>query len=125
MLTFKKKYFLIALFVFIVEVLIALYVKDRFIRPFFGDFLAVIFVYTLLKSFLKISVKSGAIITLIIAYVLEFAQYFQLIEILGLKHIKVLRIVLGSSFDWLDMLAYTLGVFFILGAEIWGQKRRG
>ena len=37
MITFNKNYFLSFAILFIVEVLIALYIDDRIIRPFVGD----------------------------------------------------------------------------------------
>jgi hypothetical protein len=42
MFTFKLKLFITFLLLFLVEVGIALWVDDAIIRPFFGDFLAVI-----------------------------------------------------------------------------------
>jgi uncharacterized membrane protein len=43
MFRFHKTYFLLAVLLFVIELLIALYLHDRFIRPHVGDFLVVIF----------------------------------------------------------------------------------
>jgi len=51
MLVFRKTYFVAALLLFAAEVCIALFFHDRFIRPYFGDFLVVILIYCFLKSF--------------------------------------------------------------------------
>ena len=56
MLRFHKGYFLAAVGLLLLEIFIALFVHDRFIRPYAGDFLATIFVYCLLGSFVRASV---------------------------------------------------------------------
>lgn len=54
-----------------------------------------------------------AITTLIIAFCIEFAQYFQLLNYLNLNQFKLLRIVFGTNFSIQDLMAYTLGVITI------------
>ena len=49
-LTFRPAYAFATLIIFLIEVLIALYVRDAFVRPFGGDILAVILVYTGLRA---------------------------------------------------------------------------
>jgi hypothetical protein len=109
----NNRYLSIALVLLAIEIFIAVYVKDRFIRPFFGDFLAVIFVYTLIRTFFSHSFKV-ALWSLGIAYFIETLQYFKFIEISGLIKYKILAVVIGNSFSWLDILAYTLGFIFIV-----------
>lgn len=110
------KYLIITLVLLTIEIFIAVFVHDQFIRPFFGDFLAVIFVYGGLCIFSQNSTKI-ATISLIIAYCIEILQYFKFIEITGLMKYKVLAILIGNSFSWFDILAYTLGFLFILVIE--------
>lgn len=54
-----------------------------------------------------------AITTLIIAFCIEFAQYFQLLNYLNLNQFKLLRVVFGTNFSIQDLMAYTLGVITI------------
>lgn len=103
------KAFLVFLLLFVVEVLIALYVDDDIIRPYGGDVLVVIMIYYFVKSFVKVPPLYLAIGVLLFAYAVEIGQYFRMVEILGVQDNKVMRIVLGSSFSWGDILAYTLG----------------
>jgi len=112
----NSKYILLTLLLLVIEITIAVFVHDQFIRPFFGDFLAVIFVYCGLRIFRQNILKT-ALISLSIAYFIEILQYFKFIEITGLIKYKVLAILIGNSFSWLDMLAYTLGFVFILLIE--------
>ena len=109
----NPKFIIISLVLFITETLIAIFVHDSFIRPFFGDFLAVILVYSSLRIFTSNILKT-ALWSLFIAFTIETLQYFKFIEITGLIKFKVLAIVIGNSFSWWDILAYTLGFFAIL-----------
>lgn len=54
-----------------------------------------------------------AITTLIIAFCIEFAQYFQILNYLNLNQFKLLRIVFGTNFSVQDLVAYTFGVIVI------------
>ena len=96
MFTFKAKPFIIFLALFLIEVVIAKFFHDKIIRPFLGDFLAVIALYFLLKSFLKFSVSTIALMSISIAYLLELLQYLHFIEFAGLEKYKILVIILGS-----------------------------
>lgn len=118
MLQFNKKYFLIATLIFVVEVLIALYIHDNIIRPYFGDILVVILIYCFIKAFLKTKVLSTALFVLLFAFTIEFLQYFQLVHLLGLEHNTFARIVIGTSFAWMDLLTYVMGVALVLLFEM-------
>lgn len=98
----------------IIEVLIALFVKDRFIRPYFGDFLVVIFLYCLLKGFINLSVVRAAALVLCFAYAVEWMQYLDVLGRLGWSSNKIAATILGNHFDWEDMLLYTLGICTVL-----------
>ena len=112
-LRFERYYFFRAVVLFIVLVLIALFVRDRFIRPIFGDFLVVIFIYYALASVLNMSKAWLALGVLLFAYAVEIGQYYNLVYHLGLKGNRFAEIVIGMGFTWTDMLAYTLGVIFV------------
>lgn len=117
---FNPRYFVYAILLFITEVLIALFVHDQFIRPYIGDFLVVILIYCFVKSFLNTPVVPTAIGVLFFAYTVELLQYFRIVEVLGLQHSRAARIIIGSAFEWRDMLAYTLGILAVVLIE----KRR-
>lgn len=110
MFLFNKRYFLIAVLLLMIEVLIALYVHDAIIRPYVGDFLAVILLYCFVKAFLNIPLLPAAIGVLLFAYILETLQYFHLVHHLGLQDSKLATTIIGSSFEWIDIIAYTAGI---------------
>ena len=117
MLTFNKNYFSLTIFILTIEILIALYIHDNFVRPYLGDVLVVILLYCLLKSFLKISVITAALIVLAFSFLVEFLQFLHLVDKLGLQKSTIARIVIGTSFSWVDMLMYAIGIGTVLIAE--------
>lgn len=127
MFTFKKNYFFLACILFLVELLIALFLNDRFIRPYAGDFLVVIFLYCFIRSFLKISVLQALIGVLIFSIFIEVLQLFPLLEFLGVKNTSILGVILGNTFEWKDILLYVAGCMVVLLVEKWrpGGKKLG
>jgi hypothetical protein len=117
MLTFNKNYFGLAVLIFIIEVLIALFVRDNIVRPYLGDVLVVILIYSFIRSFLNVPVFPLAIGVLLFAFTLEVLQYLNIVEKLGLEKSKIARTVIGTSFQWIDLLAYMAGFVVILVVE--------
>jgi len=109
----NKTYLIIFICIIITEIGIALFLKSGFIRHTFGDFLATILVFSFIKIFSRMSSLKVAITTLIIAFCIEFAQYFQLLNYLNLNQFKLLRVVFGTNFSIQDLVAYTFGVITI------------
>ncbi len=125
-MVFNLKYFLAATILFLMEVLIAIYVKDSIIRPYGGDILVVIFLYCLLKSFFNIPVKNAIFGVLVFAFVLEGFQYFNFIKWAGLENNQIAAAVLGSHFDWLDIFLYCVGaVIIVLVEQVRGKLKQG
>ena len=103
-------YFLLLL---LVEIAIALWIHDAFVRPFFGDFLATITLYMLIRGLTGTSTEHALFWSLLISYLIEGLQYVQFLSLINLHDHKLLRILLGSYFHWGDVLAYTLGAVVV------------
>ena len=105
---FELKSFIIFCIISLVEVLIARFINDSIIRPYVGDILVIILIYYFIKAFIE--TKSIYIVasTVFFAYLVEIGQYFHIADILGVEN-KILRIVIGASFSWGDILCYTIG----------------
>ncbi|HKX30403.1 MAG TPA: DUF2809 domain-containing protein [Blastocatellia bacterium] len=114
---FDQRYALLSLGLFLVEVGIALFIKDRLIRPFVGDMLVVILIFTVSRTFIETGPVRLACGVLIFAYAIEIGQYFNLVSRLGLQHHRLARIAIGTTFDLRDLLAYTVGILLIIGLE--------
>jgi len=121
-LQYNKTYLIASIILFIVEVLIAIFLKDGFIRHTFGDYLAVILLYCMFKSCIKTKPFYIAIVVLIISYGIEFLQLTNFLEIINLDNNKLAKIILGSTFSFSDLIAYTLGFISILIFEFQTQK---
>ena len=117
MITFNKNYFGFAVLIFCVEIMIALFVNDTFVRPYLGDVLVVILIYCFLKSFLKLSVLTTAVFVLFFAFSVEFLQFLNIVEKLHLENTKIARTVIGTSFSWIDLLTYIIGIAIVLIVE--------
>ncbi len=123
MLKFRRNDFFLAIILFLIEVVIAIYAKDKIIRPYGGDFLVVIFLYYSIRSFVDIAYWKIALAVLLLAYVLEIAQYFKLAESLGVSKYPVAKLLIGSTFEFLDMLAYTAGIGGVLFVERYRKRK--
>jgi glycopeptide antibiotics resistance protein len=117
MFTFRLRYFLLAVALFITEVIIALYVHDSFIRPHFGDYLVVIFIYCFVRGFTSFRVVPTALGVLLFSFLIEFLQYLSFVKVLGLEKSRIASVVLGTAFEWSDIAAYILGIATVLLVE--------
>ncbi len=113
----RAAYAFAALAIFAIEVLIALFVRDAFIRPYVGDVLAVALVYTALRAVTPLGLWPAIILALAIALGVELGQLFGVARALGLDSNPVARVVLGGSFDPTDLVAYLAGAALVLAAE--------
>tara|TARA_R110002051_G_scaffold13435_6_gene45041 strand:+ start:9506 stop:9904 length:399 start_codon:yes stop_codon:yes gene_type:complete len=117
-----KTYFLGFILLFIIEVCIALYLHDTIIRPFVGDILVVLLVYcfvmtVLLLTTTRIKITIVALSVLVFAFCVEALQATELLQTLDLSENKLASVILGSTFDWLDLVAYIIGTLFIILLE--------
>lgn len=117
MYRFHKGYFGLTIGLFLIEVLIAMYVRDDFIRPYFGDFLVVILMYCFIRAFTNLGVKPALLAVLMFSYLIEVLQYLNFVEWVGLGNSELARTVIGTSFEWIDIVAYTTGGLAIIWVE--------
>lgn len=113
----RAAYAFAALAIFLIEVLIALFVRDSFIRPYVGDVLAVALVYAALRAATPLGLRPAIILALAIALAVELGQLFGVARALGLDSNPVARVALGGSFDPADLVAYLAGAALVLAAE--------
>lgn len=122
----RLPYIIICLILLGVEVLIALFVDDKIIRPFGGDVIVIWVIYCFVQALLggrnNHYIVAGGV--LIFAFIVEFLQYIRIIDILGLRDIEFFRVLIGTSFSWPDLLCYTIGAAACwLGTWLCGRIR--
>ena len=116
---FRRGYALATLALFLIEVAIALWVRDRWIRPIGGDVLAVMLVYCSLRAVTLLRVGPAAVLAVAIGFVVEAGQAFGLVDRLGLGGNVIARTVLGHAFAWEDLVAYVAGGLIMVAIERW------
>lgn len=110
----KRIYYIILTIILLaVEVLIALFVHDQFVRPYIGDVLVVVVIYAFVRIWIPESVRLLPLYVFLFAAGVEILQYFNIVELLGVQDNVFLRTIIGTSFDVKDILCYAAGCVLI------------
>jgi Protein of unknown function (DUF2809) len=99
---------------FAVEVIIAIFFRDDWIRNWLGDLLVVIVIAYFVHAFVAFPLRKIAIGTLIFAYCIELLQFFSVIDWFGWRESQLAHLTIGSTFDGKDLVAYTIGIALVL-----------
>lgn len=107
-----------ALFLLATEVFIALFVHDRFVRPYMGDVLAVVCVYCVVRAVLPKNPQFFSVFVFAFAVIVELIQLTGLSELFGSG--SVIAVIIGGTFDFADILCYFVGsaVCFVIDLKI-------
>ncbi|MBO5081255.1 MAG: DUF2809 domain-containing protein [Lachnospiraceae bacterium] len=122
----KKRwiYMILTIILLTIEVLIALFIHDDFVRPYIGDVLVVMVIYTFIRIFVPEKVKMLPSYILCFAVLVEVLQYFRIVEALGLQDNRFFRVLIGSVFDMKDIICYAVGCILIVAGQIVYKLRR-
>lgn len=115
----QRAYLAATLAAFTAIVIIALFVNDRIVRPYIGDILAAMFLYCIARIFVK--KRPPVLLPLYVflaAVCVELAQLFDVLSLFGIGNNRVLRIVLGGTFDFADIALYFVGAAVMLVVQI-------
>nr|WP_232210159.1 MULTISPECIES: DUF2809 domain-containing protein [Campylobacter] len=108
--------------ILVTEIYIAVCVKGGFVRHYAGDVLAVILLYALARAIFSVPPSNLPLKIFTFAAALEIAQYFGVVQILGIEN-KILKIMIGGTFDLADLLCYAAGCI-LAGVYEKFEKRR-
>lgn len=106
--------FLILLFT---EVLIGLFVHDRFVRPYIGDVLVTILLCCFCRAVMPKNLAALPIYVFIFAALVETAQYFEIVKLLGLEGNQFFSTLMGTTFSVIDLICYAVGCFLFWATE--------
>ena len=101
----------------IVEYCIAYYLSTGFIRTVLNDVFIAMLVYSVVRAFSSWSPIRLGVSVWIFTLLVEVSQLFQLTEHLGLPRTQETLMVFGNTFDWRDVLAYTVGIFIVVAID--------
>jgi hypothetical protein len=115
----RKRYAALTLCLLAVEICIALFVHDNFIRPYVGDVLVTVLLCCLSRAVLP--KLPPALPVFGISLAAELWQWLGLTKKLGLDG-TVLGIILGATADWRDVVCYGIGCVLFAACE-WAFRR--
>ncbi len=118
----NKNYLVLAHILILIELAIVFIVKTGFIRYTVGDYLCVILLYAIIRGCSSLSVRASAIVVLFIAYGIEFLQLTTFLSYFNLQDNYTAKLILGSTFEISDLVAYTLGIITTLLFEYYYEN---
>ena len=122
----RLRYAIAATCILLAEVLIALYVRDGFVRPYLGDVLAVVLLFCLLRIFFPTGMRWLAVFVFFFAVALEILQGLDFVSRLGLMEHRWLSLLLGTTFSVGDLFCYFAGAAICqIGEGVWLRTRQG
>ena len=113
----RFSYFLIFCSLMAVEVCIALFVHDSFIRPYVGDMLVTLLLCCMARVAVPEKMRLLPLYVLLFAACVEIGQYFDVVALLGLEDNRLISIALGRTFSWLDLVCYAVGCVAASGLD--------
>ncbi|MCB0383708.1 MAG: DUF2809 domain-containing protein [Psychroserpens sp.] len=115
---FNTSFFISSVLLLLIEICIAVFLTEGFIRHTFGDFLVVILVYCGIRTVIEANPIHIAIGVLVFAFTIEVLQLFNLLDLLHLRQNKIATIILGSTFHISDLIAYSFGTITIFAIDL-------
>lgn len=113
----RLTYASISALLLLIEILIGLYVHDNFVRPYIGDVLVTILLCCLCRTLIPTGIPALPIYVFIFATLVEVAQYFEIVKLLGLENSAFLSTVIGTSFSFIDIICYGVGCLVFWAIE--------
>ena len=113
----RFSYFLIFCSLMAVEVCIALFVHDSFIRPYVGDMLVTMLLCCMARVVISDQVRLLPLYVFLFAACVEIGQYFDVVALLGVEDNRLISIALGRTFSWLDLVCYAIGCVAASGLD--------
>lgn len=100
----------------IIEICIALFVKDNFVRPYIGDLLVTLLICSFLRIIIPTKIKLLPIFVFLFAALVELAQCFNIVALLGLEKSAIFSTIIGTTFSFADIICYFLGcvIFWLI-----------
>ena len=105
----RTAYLLATVLIFLLELFIALFVRDVFIRPYVGDMLVVVLIYTFLRIIFPERPRLLPLYVFLFAAGVEALQGIRIVELLGLQDNRFFSVLIGTTFDWKDIVCYGVG----------------
>ncbi len=119
----RTAYLLATVLIFLLELFIALFVRDSFIRPYVGDMLVVVLVYTCVRVLFPEKPRLLPLYVFLFAAGVEALQGMRIVELLGLQDNRFFSVLIGTTFDWKDIVCYGVGCVLLGVWEVWLRRK--
>ncbi|MBP3595199.1 MAG: DUF2809 domain-containing protein [Lachnospiraceae bacterium] len=119
----RTAYLLATVLIFLLELFIALFVRDNFIRPYVGDMLVVVLVYTCVRVLFPEKPRLLPLYVFLFAAGVEALQGMRIVELLGLQDNRFFSVLIGTTFDWKDIVCYGVGCVLLGVWEVWLRRK--
>jgi hypothetical protein len=93
----------------VAEIFIALFVRDTFVRPYIGDVLVTVLLCCLCRAVVPTGIAALPVYIFILAMLVEAAQYFEIVRLLGLENNTIVSTIIGTTFSTIDLICYGIG----------------
>ena len=113
-------YFLLFFSLLLAEICIALFIDDKFIRPYLGDVLVTVLICSFLRIIWPKGIRLLPVYVFLFATAVEIGQYFDMVKLLGLENNAFLSVLMGRSFSRIDLICYAVGciIFYCINRII-------
>lgn len=121
----RLRYLILFIILFLTEILIGVFLKGGFIRAYGGDILVLPLLYTFLRIFFSMTDNfTKKKLPFLLFLFGAFVEGLQGLHIADILHITspLLRIIIGSTFDYLDIGCYFVGMLLIYGGLYEGPR---
>ena len=113
----RKTYFWIFLGLLLLEIGIALFIHDAFVRPYVGDMLVTLLLCCMARVVFPEKMRLLPLFVFLFAACVEVGQYFDLVALLGLSDNRFISIALGRTFSLIDIVCYAAGCAVAFGLD--------
>ena len=113
----RTAYLIAFLVLLCVEVIIGIYVRDTFVRPYIGDVLVVILICCLLRIIRPTGIKLLPLFVFVFALFVELLQLLNIVDLLGIPKGSFIAIIIGNTFSLPDIICYGVGCTLIFIIE--------
>lgn len=117
----KRNLFLAILHFLICLIIVKVFRYSGFIRGFLGDVFFMGLMFYSLKAIYDFNKEKLLLNLLFLAYIVEVSKYFKILKYFNLSNNAFLKLLFGATFDVMDLIAYTIGTFFVW-STIYFQK---
>ena len=121
----NKRSVFLAVFLLIVgaEIVIGVFVHDKFVRPYLGDVIVVAALCALVRVFVPDRAPWIPAAVFVFALAVELLQLARIPDLLGIEN-RVVRAILGSTFDPADVVCYAVGCAMAALVEFAIRRKR-